>query len=175
DLTGGILNGLLGGSGYTLTVPAGALPTGTHLSILGAAGTGLSSLTALLSPGDSLISAFDITWVPATTTASSPVTVVLHNAAFHTGDHVYEVVNNALQLYPNSTVGEGVVTILFTGDPAFAVVAPTASVPGGLGNEGAQPPRGSSHATLAYAGVAGTLLVIALLAAPVLRRRREQI
>ncbi len=173
NLTGGILNGVLGGSTYNLTVPQGSLPTGTNVQLLSPTSSDLSALNALLSPGTSLLAAFGIQW-PAGVSASSPVSFVIHNAAFHAGDHVYKLVNGALQLYPSATVGEGVVTIPFSNDPTFAVVAPTTSVPGGLGNEGAQPASPASNSTLAYAAVAGTLLVVALVAAPVLPPRREQ-
>jgi hypothetical protein len=174
DLTGGILNGVLGGSTYNLTVPQGSLPAGTHVDFLSPTAADLAALNALLTPGTSLAAVFDIAW-PAGVTASSPITLVIHNAAFHAGDHIYKLVNNSLQQYSNATVSEGVATITFSNDPTFAVVAPTASVPGGLGNEGAQPPVGAATHTAIYAMVAGALLVFALIAAPVLRRRREQV
>jgi hypothetical protein len=174
DPTGGVLRGVLGGSTYDLTVPAGSLPAGTHVDFLSPTPADLTALNALLTPGTSAVSVFDIVW-PASLSASSPLTLTIHNAAFHTGDHVYKLVNGALQAYPNSTVSEGVATITFSNDPTFAVVAPTTSVPGGLGNEGAQPAAAAASHTAVYAIVAGGLLVLALVGAPVLRRRREQV
>jgi hypothetical protein len=175
DLTGGILRGVLGGSTYNLTVPAGSLPAGTHVDFLSPTAADLTSVTALLPAGTSLASVFDIVW-PAAISANSPITLVIHNAAFHAGHHIYKLVNGSLQPYSSATVTEGVATITFSNDPVFAVVAPTASVPGGLGNEGGAPTASpSSGSTRAYAIVAGALLVLALVAAPVLRRRREQV
>jgi hypothetical protein len=174
DVTGGILKGVLGGSTYDLTVPAGSLPVGTHVDFISPTATDLTAVTALLPAGTSLASVFDIVW-PAGVTASSPITLVIKNTAFHAGDHIYKMVNGSLQPYSNATVTEGVATITFSNDPIFAVVSPTASVPGGLGKEGVAPTAGpSSGSTGAYAIVAGALLVLALVSAPVLRRRREQ-
>ncbi len=174
DLTGGILNGVLGGSTYNLTVPAGSLPAGTHVDFLSPTAADLTALNALLTPGTSLAAVFDIAW-PAGVAAGSPITLLIHNAAFHPGDHVYKLVNGALQAYPNATVTEGLATISFSNDPIFGVVSPTASVPGGLGNEGAQPAASPASHTAVYAIVAGGLLILALVAAPALRRRREQV
>jgi hypothetical protein len=170
SLTGGILNGVLGGSTYTLTVPQGSLPTGTNVGFTSPTTTDLAALNALLTPGTSLLSSFGIAW-PAGVTASSPITLLIHNAAFHAGDHVYKLVNNALVVYPNSTVSEGVASITFSNDPVFAVVAPTTSVPGGLGNLGSGAPN--SHPTGLLAVAAGTLLLLALVTVPVLRRRQS--
>ncbi len=169
-VTGGILTGLAGGSTYTLTVPQGSLPTGTHVDLLSPSNADLIALKALLNPGTSLAATFGIVW-PANVTASSPVTLLIHNAAFHAGDRIDKLVNGSLQLYPNSSVSEGAASITFSNDPVFAVVSPTASVPGGLGNlgSGASP----SHPTGLLAIAAGTALLLALVTVPVLRRRQS--
>lgn len=170
SLTGGTLNGVLGGSTYALTIPAGSLPAGTTVGFTSPTPADLAALNTLLSPGTSLLATFGIAW-PAGVTATSPITLVIHDAAFHAGQHVYKLVNNALVAYPNSTVGEGVVSISFSNDPVFAVVSPTTSVPGGLGNLGSG--ASNSHPTGLLAVAAGTLLLLALVTVPALRRRQS--
>jgi hypothetical protein len=170
SLTGGTLNGVLGGSTYALTVPGGSLPAGTTIGFTSPTTADLAALNALLTPGTSLLATFGIAW-PAGVTATSPITLVIHDAAFHAGQHVYKLVNHALVAYPNSTVGEGVVSITFSNDPVFAVVAPTTSVPGGLGNLGSG--ASNPHPTGLLAAAAGTLLLLALVTVPALRRRQS--
>jgi hypothetical protein len=170
SLTGGILNGVFGGSTYSLTVPSGSLPAGTTIGFTGPTTADLAALNALLTPGTSLLASFGIQW-PASVTASSPITLVIHDAAFHAGQHVDKLVNHVLVAYPNSTVGEGVVSITFSNDPVFAVVSPTTSVPGGLGNLGSG--ASNSHPTGLLAAAAGTLLLLTLVTVPALRRRQS--
>jgi hypothetical protein len=169
DATGGVLVGTFGGSSYTLTVPTGSLPVGTHIQVLSA---DLSKLTPLVTAGDALVSGFDIEW-PGGAISSTPVSFDIHNTAFHAGQAVDQVLSGSLSLYPNATVSEGVAHITFSADPAFAVVAPSTAVPSGLGNEGAAPAVISpSHDTGAAAAVAGAALFLALVTVPVVRRRR---
>ncbi len=170
DVTGGILNGAVGGTTYTLTVPAGSLPAATHVDLLSPSATDLAAVTTLLPAGTSLAAVFDIVW-PAGVSASAPITLVTRNLAVHSGDHIDKLVNGRLQPYSSATVTEGVATITFSNDPVFAVVHPAASVPAGLGNEGAGTP--SLHPTGLLAVVAGSLLLTALFAMPVLRRRQS--
>jgi hypothetical protein len=170
SLTGGTLSGVFDGSTYTLTMPPGSLPAGTAVGFTAPTTADLAALNALLTPGTSLLGAFGIAW-PAGVTANSPITLVIHNAAFHAGQHVFKLVNGALVPYSNSTVGEGVVSISFSNDPVFAVVSPTTSVPGGLGNLGSG--ASNSHPTGLLALAAGTLLLLTLVTVPVLRRRQS--
>jgi hypothetical protein len=170
SLNGGVINGSSGPSTYDLSVPAGALPPGVQIKVIGA-DTG--QLSTLLPSGTGLLSAFDIQW-PVNVSATSPVTFVIHNPAFQPGNHVYEVVGNSLSPYRNATVGKGVATITFSGDPAFAVLASSDVVPSGLGDEGAVAGTvARTPATGAFAVAAAALLVLTLLAVPVLRLRRS--
>jgi hypothetical protein len=168
-LSGGVIDGSSGGSTYNLTVPPGVLPPGVEIKVLAA---DTAQLASLLPSQAGLLSAVDVEW-PINVTSSSPVTLVIHNPAFQPGNQVYEVVGNSLSRYQNATVGAGVATITFSGDPAFAVLASSTVVPSGLGNEGAMAATVASPPAIgAYAVATAALLVLTLLAVPLVRRRR---
>jgi hypothetical protein len=164
DRSGGTITGSRSGSAYRLTVPAGALPPGVRIDVLGA---DVTRLTRLTSPGTAVLAALEVSW-PTNVTASSPVSLVIHDAAFHAGQQVDEVVAGSLRPYRAALVTTGTATITFSGDPAFAVLAPSTAVAGGLhgGAAAASLPSGMS------AIAAAVVLLTILLAVPVLRRRR---
>lgn len=169
SVDGGDLTGSVGTATFHLAVPAGALPSGTKVNVLSG---DTAKLATLVPAGTRLLSAFSIEW-PAGLNSSAPVTFTLHNSAFSTGQSVDEAVGGKLVPYGNSTVGDGVATVTFAADPAFAVLAPTTAVPAGLGNEGAAPAVAvtPSQPTGMLATAAAAILLLTLLAIPVLRRR----
>ena len=117
------------GTSAQIEIPAGALPSGTTLSVVPVANTGSISVAIGSSSNTSTasyVAAFSITWTTPngkTPAASKPIVLVVHNPAIKPGDVIYELVNGTLTKVGVATAA-GVVTIQFTSDPVFLIMAP---------------------------------------------------
>jgi hypothetical protein len=110
----------------TVTIPAGALPAGTVVSVYPV--DDRAALSRLLEAGQAYVVAFGISWrAPNGTspTASAPITMVVHDPSITAGDTIYELTTSGLADIGSAT-DNGAVTIAFTSDPVFVVARVTA-------------------------------------------------
>ena len=119
------VSGKSGTSSATVTVPAGALPTGTSVS--------LYPVTPPPPPPgvQGFVLGFGVSWTGQTNTnANTPVTMTVTDPNIAAGDVVYELdsTGKAVPLPPGSYTVDPVnhtVTLTFTQDPSFLVALPT--------------------------------------------------
>jgi hypothetical protein len=166
DLGGGTMTWTQGGHTVTVSVPAGALPEGTEVSVVGADDSRLSSL---LHHGDVLVDSFAVEWTGAQT-AAAPISVAVDDAAARPGKQVFEVTAGGLVPVPGASVENGRVTLSTTEDPAFAVVSPATPV-NQLSSGNATLDSSSPSRFALEAG--GVVLALCLGLALSLRRRRH--
>lgn len=110
------------GASAFLSVPAGALPTGTTLSIV--AVNDSATLAAKVPGGQSYLASFALSWVtPAGTSpaATVPIVVTIDDLSIRAGDIVYFLApDGQLQVAGVATVN-GTVTLRLTADPELVV------------------------------------------------------
>ncbi len=117
-----------GGASVTVTVPAGALPAGTTVSIYPITDT--STLTADVPAGQSYVLAFAVSWeTPGGTapTASTPVTMTITDPSIKAGDKIYALTSTGLVAVGTATV-DGSATVTFSSDPVFVVAETTVAL-----------------------------------------------
>ena len=121
--TGGTVTSSVGQANMALSIPPGALPSGTTVSVYDGNATALSEQ---LQAG-TVVTGFAVSWkTPAGTTppASKPLTMTIYDPSIKAGDIVYEqTYGGGLEAVGEATV-DGQVTITFTIDPSFVVVSP---------------------------------------------------
>jgi hypothetical protein len=113
------------GTSTTLTIPAGALPSGTLVSVYPVANA--NELQSLVPSGSSYIVSVTVAWMtPSATSPNSttPLSLTISNASIVAGDTVYEVTAIGLKAVGVATTN-GSVTITMSSDPTFLVTAPT--------------------------------------------------
>lgn len=113
----------IGGAKVTVTVPTGALPDGTTVSLYPVRRT--SRIATSLPAGKSYLVAFALSWeesngsVPA---ASKPISITIVDPRIVTGDAIYEVTSTGDRLVGNANVA-GKLTLTFRYDPALLVTS----------------------------------------------------
>lgn len=123
-----------------VSIPAGALPVGTEVTVAPVANNGLLAAATTSSSRTSsaaYVSAFSISWVApdgTTPVASKAISLTITDPSLKAGDVVYELVNGSLVRVGVATA-DGTVTITLTSDPVFVVLAPPAI---GLANPAAK-------------------------------------
>jgi hypothetical protein len=113
------------GTSTALTIPAGALPASTLVSVYPV--TNANELQSMLPSGSSYVVSVTVSWVtPSSTSPNStiPLSLTISNASIVAGDTVYEVTANGLKAVGVATTN-GSVTITMSSDPTFLVAAPT--------------------------------------------------
>jgi hypothetical protein len=113
------------GTSTALTIPAGALPASTLVSVYPV--TNANELQSMLPSGSSYVVSVTVSWVtPSSTSPNStiPLSLTISNASIVAGDTVYEVTANGLKAVGVAT-SNGSVTITMSSDPTFLVAAPT--------------------------------------------------
>ena len=128
-----------GGLSASVSVPVGALPNGTMVSLYPVANAG--AVSGELPSGQSYVTSFVVTWQApdgSSPNATSPISMTVTDAAIKAGDKVYEIVNGTATLLATATQ-DGSVTISFLGDPIVAVseVTPPSPSHGGSSTGGA--------------------------------------
>jgi hypothetical protein len=118
-----------------VSVPSGALPAGTKVSISPVTGT--AALTSRIPAGQSYVVALSVSWVApngTSPTAKPPITMTIVDPAIKAGDTIYLLTPHGLEAVGVAAVN-GQATISFTNDPEFIV----AFVPrlSGVGSVGA--------------------------------------
>jgi hypothetical protein len=115
------------GSTASVTIPAGALPAGTAVSLYPVTDT--SSLVSQVPANSTYVVAFAISWkAPDGTSpaATSPITLTVSNPAIKAGDTIYIVTSHGLTAV-GTAVADGTATITFTSDPVFLIASPAAA------------------------------------------------
>jgi hypothetical protein len=134
--------------GEVVTIPGGALPPGTQVSIL----EGDPSVIQGLPPGQHVILESAVGWLTSdgsSPNASTPITVTITNSLIHPGDTVYVTTARGLQGI-NAVVSEGRAVFALSQGEGF-VIASAAAIPGGPGQAGGgatQLPRQASPTAL---------------------------
>ena len=145
------LSDTAGAASANLSVPAGALPAGTTLSI--AAAKDASALKSEVPAGQSYLTSFAVSWVTPDGTspvASKPITMTITDPAIKAGDTIYALTSTGIRAVGIATTN-GEATVTFTSDPAFVVAGvPRLATVGMLGSI-----KGSS-VEVGVACVAGT-------------------
>jgi len=170
----------LAGSGTSVLVPAGALPSGTQVSIL--AGDTVT-LQHLLPAGQILVAGYAVGWIApdgSTPLAKSPLTFTIASSAIQSGEAAYETTSTGL-VPAAATITAGQAMFTFSADPGFVVAntavtalanSTPAPVPAGPGNAGG----GAAASTFPTPLQASMLLVgaslMALVGTILFRRRR---
>jgi hypothetical protein len=111
------------GASAALTVPSGALPPGTDVSI--AAVKNAAALMSEVPAGQSYLTSFAVSWVAPDGTspkALQPITMTITDPAIKAGDTIYALTSTGIRAIGTATV-DGQATVTFTTDPAFVVAA----------------------------------------------------
>lgn len=112
-----------GRAAATVSVPPGALPVGTQVSISPATAPG--NVAAKLPNGQSYIASFAVAWVApdgTTPSATQPITMTIDDPAIRAGDTVYILTPHGLKAVGTAVVN-GMARVTFTTDPDFVVAA----------------------------------------------------
>jgi hypothetical protein len=117
------LTGSVNGAAITVSIPAGALPPGTTVTMYPVANT--SNLSAQVPAGQSYVVALGVKWetpsggVPV---AVSPITLTVSSPTIVAGDTIYIETSSGLTPVGTATVN-GTVTVTFESDPTFLVTS----------------------------------------------------
>lgn len=109
------------GSSATVSIPSGALPSGTTASVYPVSNP--ADLAHSLPVNQSYVAAFAVTWRASdgtTPSASAPITMTITDPNIVAGDTVYELTSAGLVAGGTATFS-GSVTVTFTSDPTFVV------------------------------------------------------
>jgi Putative Ig domain len=104
-----------------VTVPAGALPAGTTVSVFPVKDP--AALVSKMPPGQSYLISFAVSWVApngTSPTAKPPVTLTITDPAIKVGDAIYELTSKGLKAVGAATK-DGVATVSFANDPDLVV------------------------------------------------------
>jgi hypothetical protein len=119
------VSGTSGGTTEAITVPAGALPSGTTVSVFPVTNT--APLVAQVPAGSSYVLSFAVNWeAPDGTSpaATAPITITITDPGIVAGDTIYELTSAGLEAVGTATAN-GTVTITFSNDPTFLVTQAT--------------------------------------------------
>jgi LPXTG-motif cell wall-anchored protein len=124
------------GTSASILVPAGALPSGTTLSVFPVLSTG--AVAASLPDGQTFVVSLVVTWAApdgSVPVAGQPLTMTISNEAIKAGDQVFQYLNGVLKLMGTATQ-DGTITFTFDEDPTFTVATPAATNGGDGGSGG---------------------------------------
>jgi hypothetical protein len=106
-----------------LSIPVGALPPGTTVSIYPVISA--ASLSSALPTGQSFIVSFAVSWLtPFGTSASSatPISLTITDPAIRAKDTIYDVTDSGIARVGTAS-GNGSATVTFSTDPIFVLAA----------------------------------------------------
>ena len=124
------------GTSASILVPAGALPSGTTLSVFPVLST--EAIADSLPEGQNYVVSLVVTWAApdgSVPLAGVPLTMTISNAAIKAGDQVFQYLNGVLKLMGTATQ-DGTITFTFDEDPTFTVATPAATNGGDGGSGG---------------------------------------
>lgn len=110
-----------GGSQATLSIPAGALPDGTSVSVYPV--TQSAAVSSALPPGSHYVTSFVVSWKApdgSVPTATHPISMEVRDPSIQAGDAIYQIVGSAVTLLGTAS-SNGVADITFSEDPVLAV------------------------------------------------------
>ena len=113
----------LGSASATITVPQGAMPTGTTVSIYPVPDS--SSIDAEIPEGSTFVTSFAVSWENPDGTAlnsTTPVTMTITDPSIQAGNSIYIVTSKGLTNVGTATVN-GTVTVTFSSDPVYAIAS----------------------------------------------------
>lgn len=113
-----------GSARASIYVPAGALPTGTTVSVFPVVNS--AALVASVPRSQSYVVSFAVSWLApngTTPAASAPITMTIVDPSIQAGDTIYVLTAKGLRAVGTAT-GSGRAKITFTSDPIFVVVQP---------------------------------------------------
>jgi hypothetical protein len=119
----------MNGGTVTISVPAGALPTGTTVSEYPV--TNSTALGSEVPTGQSFVVALAVTWqTPSGTSPESttPLTIAITDSTIVVGDPIYVATSSGLTPVGNAT-SAGSVTVIFETDPVFVVTVKLTRTP----------------------------------------------
>ncbi len=105
------------------SIPPGALPSGTTVSLYPVTST--ATLASKLPLGQSYVLGFAISWREpngSSSAATAPISMTITDSGIVAGDTIYELTTSGFKAVGTASAN-GTVTITFTSDPIFAVVA----------------------------------------------------
>lgn len=145
------------GTGAVLTVPAGALPTGTDVKLSFI--EDLSRPRSIIDTSYAYYTSVAVHWLSGsgdsatvpTTAVNRPLTLVLTNPAILPGAKVFMIIGGVATEVATATLA-GEVTINFTQDPEFVIAATKPSIPASV----SATPVASSQATVNWSAPATT-------------------
>ena len=137
------------GTNASILVPAGALPSGTTLSVFPVLST--EAIADSLPEGQNYVVSLVVTWAApdgSVPLAGVPLTMTISNAAIKAGDQVFQYVGGVLTLMGTATQ-DGTITFTFDEDPVFTVARPDVidGGSGGTGGDGSGVSDGSGDAS----------------------------
>ncbi|MGC1239406.1 MAG: Ig-like domain-containing protein [Acidimicrobiales bacterium] len=117
-----------GSSTDAVSVPSGALPAGTVVSVYPITTT--SALLPLIPSGQTYLASVAVTWELSGTSpaATSPVTLTITDPSIAVGDTVYELNSAGALASVGTATTSGSVTVTFSSDPVFVITSATAKV-----------------------------------------------
>jgi large repetitive protein len=145
-----------GSASDVVTVPTGALPKGTVVSVYPITTT--SALVPLIPSGQTYVTSLAVSWTSAGTSplSTSPITLTITDASILVGDTVYQLSLAGSLTSVGTATANGSVTVTFSSDPVFVVTNTTPKV--------TPPPVVLAHATrvigMAVGGRTMTLTIL---------------
>ena len=116
-----------GGANVTLSIPAGALPANTTVSVYPITAT--STVTSQVPAGQSYVAAIAVSWeAPDGTSpnATAPITMTISDPSIKKGDTIYVLTSTGPKAVGTAT-SDGSASVTFTADPVFIVTAASAT------------------------------------------------
>jgi hypothetical protein len=106
-----------------VTVPSGALPAGTVVSVYPITTT--SALLPLIPSGQTYVASVAVSWASSGTSpaATAPVTLTITDPSIAVGDTVYELSSAGALTSVGTATAAGSITVTFSSDPVFVVTS----------------------------------------------------
>ncbi len=119
------------GSTASVSVPQGALPTGTTVSMYPVFNPATVAATLSTTTTTAYVASYGISWVTPSSTspaATAPITMTITDPGIVAGDVIYVLTPSGPQAVGTATT-DGSITFTFTQDPVFVLGAPSPPAP----------------------------------------------
>jgi hypothetical protein len=118
---GAALKGTVNASSASVVVPAGALPEGTAVSLVGVANP--AALERKMPAGQSYLVSFSVSWIApdgTSPTSKASITLTVIDPAIRAGDTIYILTSHGLKVAGAASTN-GTAKVTFTTDPDFVI------------------------------------------------------